>query len=358
MPIVAFVSDDGERNIRKKGDREYKTVTTEKTFRYALINQGFNVDTLALSTQNIPDDVKALVIADPQRELSAIAIQKIQAYVAKGGNLLIAGEPGRQQMLNPLLKTLGVQLTSGMLAQESEDYAPMLVLPHLTKAAVGLSKLLDKPSVDTLPVSMNGVSPLSYEQNNGFHVEPLLMTKAGLVRNTMKHNPDLDLVNSKDEAIAGTNGAVRVMSVGGGGGGFATTVSLGNGNIKLGAKKTLKPMTNKNASNETFATALALTRKINGKEQRIFVSGDADFLSNSELGRNTPKTINFYFSTAIFSWLDYGQFPVNTIRPDAKDNRVTVSTAHVSFLKIVYVYILPGLILVFGATFLIRRKRK
>lgn len=356
MPVVAFVAGDGERKTGKKGDREYKTVTTEKTFRYALINQGFNVDTLTLSTQDIPDNVKALVIADPQSALSAAAIQKIQAYVAKGGNLLIAGEPGRQQMLNPLLKTLGVQLTHGMLGQESEDYAPMLVLPHLTKTAIGFSKLLDKPSIDTLPVSMNGVSALSYHDTAGFHIEPLLMTKGGLVRNTMKRNPDLDLVNSKDDANEGTTRSVQVMSVGGGG--FATAVPMAVGDVKKGAKKTIKSLVDKNTSNEIFATALALTRKINGKEQRIFISGDADFLSNSELGRNNPQTINFYFSTAIFSWLDYGQFPVNTMRPDAEDNRVTVSTAHVSFLKIVYIYLLPGLILVFAAAFLIRRKRK
>jgi ABC-2 type transport system permease protein len=103
---------------------------------------------------------------------------------------------------------------------------------------------------------------------------------------------------------------------------------------------------------------LALTRQINGKEQRILISGDADFLSNSELGRLEPRVANFYFSTALFSWLNYGQYPVDTSRPDSKDNRVTVSTDHVAFLKIVYIYIIPGLILVFAAIFLIRRKRK
>jgi ABC-2 type transport system permease protein len=122
IPVIAFVTGDGERNTGKKGDREYKGLTTDKVFRYALINQGFDIDTISLSTRDIPDNITALVIADPQSELSAANIQKIQAYMAKGGNLLIAGEPGRQQMLNPLLETLGVQLTNGMLEQESEDY--------------------------------------------------------------------------------------------------------------------------------------------------------------------------------------------------------------------------------------------
>jgi len=362
MPVVAFVTGDGERKTGKKGDREYKTVTTDKTFRYALINQGFDVDTLSLNTQNIPDNIKELVIADPQSELSAVAIQKIQAYIAKGGNLLIAGEPGRQQMLNPLLKTLGVQLTNGMLTQTSEDYAPTLVLPALTKTAIGFAKLLDKPSVDTLPVSMNGVAGLSYHDTSGFIIKPLLVTKAGLVSNSMKRNPDLDLVNTKDADNANANGGVHAIAMGGGGG-FATAVHVtsgahimaaGGGMHKVGGKHP----DSTNGSGETFTTAVALTRQINGKEQRIVISGDADFLSNSELGRYEPKVSNFYFSTALFSWLNYGQFPIDTSRPDAKDNRVTVSTDHVSFLKIIYIYVLPGLILIFATIFLIRRKRK
>lgn len=361
MPVVAFVTGDEERKTGKKGDRQYKTVTTDKTFRYALINQGFDVDTISLNNQDIPDNIKALVIADPQTELSAAAMQKIQAYIAKGGNLLIAGEPGRQQMLNPLLKTLGVQMMNGMLEQESDDYAPTLVLPNLTKTAIGFAKMLDKPSVDTLPVSMNGVAGLSYHDTSGFSIKPLLITKAGPVSNTMKRNPDLDLVNSKDNADANTGGGMHAVAMGGGGYVTATPVRVSRGaRIITGGAGMHKTGTSlkSSASGIAYTTAVALTRQINGKEQRIVISGDADFLSNSELGRYEPKVSNFYFSTALFSWLNYGQFPIDTSRPDAKDNRVTVSTDHVSFLKIIYIYILPGLILIFAAIFLIRRKRK
>ena len=343
MPKIAFVTSNGERKTNKKGDREYKTVTSDKTFRYALINQGFDVDTVSLNTQNIPDNIKALVIADPQSELSAAAIGKIKAYIAKGGNLLIAGEPGRQQMLNPLLATLGVQMNNGMLTQQSDDYAPTLVLPNLTKAAIGFAKIMDKPSVDTLPVSMNGVAALSYHDTSSFRIQPLLGTEAGLVVNTMRRNPDLDIVNSKEEVKSA------------GRGGFIMAMPMGAGNAP---KKKISPLANKNISKETFTTALALTRQINGKQQRIFISGDADFLSNSELNRYQPQVSNFTFSTALFSWLNYGEYPVDASRPDAKDNRVTVSLDHVSFLKIVYIYVIPGLILIFAAVFLIRRKRK
>lgn len=371
MPKIAFAVGDGERKISKKGDREYKTVTTEKTFRYALINQGFDVDTVILNTQDIPKDIKALVIADPQAILSPVAMQKIQAYIAKGGNLLIAGEPGRQQVLNPLLKTLGVQMMNGMLEQTSEDFAPTLVLPHLTNTAIGFDKILNRPSVDTLPVSMNGVAGLSYHDTSGFTIKPLLMTKAGLVHNTMNRNPDLDIATNKDAADApSSRGGGMAFAVVGGGGGYVTAAPVAVTKVSKNTKGAAHIARGKMAGNrlavanspqnsdETFATAIALTREVNGKEQRIVVSGDADFLSNSELGRYRPPVSNFYFSTALFNWLDYGQYPVDTSRPDAKDNRVTVSTDHVSFLKIMYIWVMPGLILIFAAIFLIRRKRK
>jgi ABC-2 type transport system permease protein len=359
MPEIAFVTGDGERRTGKKGDREYKTVTSEKTFRYALINQGFDVDTLSLGTQDIPDNITTLVLADPQSELSAAAIQKMKAYINKGGNLLIAGEPGRQQLLNTLLKTLGVQLMNGMLEQESEDHAPPLVLPHLTKTAISLSPILGKPSVDTLPVSMNGASALSYHDTSGFKILPLLVTKAGTAQNTMARNPDLDMVNKNEDAGAQLAGGHPMISSGGG----FRVMRMGDGNTKnFGAKRVVKGYAsmsaNKNNSKDTYTTALALTRQVNGKQQRIIISGDADFMGNTELRRYEPKTVNFYFSTALFNWLDYGQFPINTSRPDSKDNRVTVSTDRVAFLKFVYIWLLPGLILIFAAIFLIRRKRK
>ncbi|TCD01296.1 Gldg family protein [Pedobacter psychroterrae] len=340
MPKITFTTGNGERLTGKKDDREYKTLTVEKTHRYALINQGFDIDSLSLKTQDIPDNVKTLVIADPQSELSAAAIQKIKAYIAKGGNLLIAGEPGRQQILNPLLKTLGVQLKDGMLEQGNKDFSPTLVLPHLTKIAIGFSKTLDRPSVDTLPVSMNGVAGLSYHDTNGFHIQPLLITKTGVVTNTMRRNPDLDSVNKIDNASTGSAGVTQALS-------------LGNA-----TKRTALMPVGKSTSKEAYTTAVGLTRQINGKEQRIIISGDADFLSNAGLGNTSLELSNFYFGPALFSWLNYGEYPVDTTRPDPKDNRVTVSTDRVSFLKIVYIYILPGLMFIFAAIFLIRRKRK
>jgi len=76
------------------------------------------------------------------------------------------------------------------------------------------------------------------------------------------------------------------------------------------------------------------------------------------LSSDNPHVLNFNFSTALFSWLDNGQFPIDTSRPPAKDDRVRVSMNTVFIMKIIYVWVLPALLLVVGSVVLIRRKRK
>jgi ABC-2 type transport system permease protein len=108
----------------------------------------------------------------------------------------------------------------------------------------------------------------------------------------------------------------------------------------------------------SVATAVSLTRNISGKEQRIVVTGDADLMSNTELLRYNVKTANFAFNIGLFSWLSYGEFPVDTSRPDAKDDRLNVTSETVSQLNILFVWVLPGILLALGTVLLIRRKRK
>jgi ABC-2 type transport system permease protein len=107
-----------------------------------------------------------------------------------------------------------------------------------------------------------------------------------------------------------------------------------------------------------LTAAIGLTRTINGRQQRIVVTGDADFLSNAELGRYTPKTANFDFSTALFSWFSSGEFPIDTSRPLSKDKRLAITSGGLVALKWLLLGILPGLLLIAGTILLIRRKRK
>lgn len=313
IPRIAFLTGNLERSIEKSGEREYNALTKRNSFRYALVNQGFDVDTLSLEQQDVPANISTLVIADPKTELSTIALQRIRQYIDNGGNLLVAGEPGKQAILNPVLQQLGVQFMEGTIAQPNKDLTPDVALPLMTATAADFSKALIKSFKDSVVISMPGATGLVYKDSI-FHAQPLLVTDAG--KSWLK----------KDKLVADSADVLY---------------NPANGDEKI-----------------SVTTAVALTRKINNREQRIVVAGDADFLSNGELSRYEVKTANFSFNTALFSWLSYGEFPIDTFRPDAKDTRVSVSSDTVGLLKIFYLWILPGILIAFATILLIRRKRK
>jgi len=314
LPKIAFLTGDLERDINKITDRDYMILSNAPTFRNSLVNQGFDVETVALDKQDVPADISTLVIADPRTAFSAVTLAKIQAYIAKGGNLLIAGEPGKQSVLNPVLSVLGVQLMDGAVVQPDPQSSPDIVRPELTATAAAFSKPLAKNHRDSLNALMRGVTGISFNSTAGFTVKSLLMS-----------NKELSWLKKKKFV---TDSAQVVFSA-------------AEGDI-----------------HGAFPTAVSLTRKVGSKEQRIVVTGDADFMDNEILGRYSGSTSNFTFSTAVYSWLSNGEFPIDTTRPDAKDNRVTVTMDQLAIQKIIFVWILPALLLALASVLLIRRKRK
>lgn len=314
MPKIIFLTGNLQRDINKVGDREYKVLTNLKTFRNSLINQGFDVDTLNLGIADIPTDVAALVLADPKVALTETETQKLEKYIENGGNILIAGEPGKQALLNPLLSKLGVKMLDGIIVQPTKEMQPELVTPFITSTVSGFFKPLEHAAHDSARATMPGTTALSYSDSGAFKTEPLLVTDA---RNTWLKKGKL--VSDSAEVLFDS---------------------------AAGDEK------------RSFPTALGLTRTINGKEQRIIVSGDADFMSNAELQRFNLRSANFVFNTGLFSWLSYGEFPIDSSRPLPEDTQVTVTKDQAKLLKLIYTWIIPGILLACGAILLIRRKRK
>jgi len=139
IPNVAYATGGYERNIYKTGEREFKAHVLSKRERNSLINIGFNADSINLAAQDIPSNTTTLVLADPKMNLTPVEAGKLKKYIAGGGNMLIAGEPGKQPILNPLLHELNVQLMPGQIVQPTYNETPDKVQPYLTLAATGLS---------------------------------------------------------------------------------------------------------------------------------------------------------------------------------------------------------------------------
>ena len=351
LPKIAFLQGESERSIDKAGDRHYELLTHQITFRFSLVNQGFDVETVSLKDQDVPDDIAALVIADPKVDFDTLTLSRLRHYIAAGGNLLIAGEPGKQSVLNPLLAPLGVQLMDGMLIEQSKNFSPELIQSFPAPMAWSFSRKLKQDAEDSLAVTMRGAATLQYNTGGPFTIQPLVMTN-GLTSWNKKNKPDQDQIESAEDG----NSAGAILPAG-------TVVTYIGAAPDEGKKKQfdwkgLAYNAEQGDQKGALPVALGLTRMVNGKQQRIVVAGDADFLSNSELGRQNIQSANFDFSTAVFSWFSYGQFPIDGYRPPSIDKRLTLTDGGLSFIKVLLLGILPGLLILIGSVILIRRKRK
>ncbi|QEC44007.1 ABC transporter permease subunit [Pseudobacter ginsenosidimutans] len=317
IPNLYFVTGALERNIHKKGEREYFTHVLDKSNRYALINTGFDADSLNLSTQPIPDSTSLLVMADPKMDLTPTVLNKLQTHINTGGNMLVLGEPGKQYVLNPLLSQTGVQFSNGQLVQPSRDETPDKITNYYTFDAFDLAEhteLVKRKYIwkhgsrkDSLRNGFEGATGIPWSDSSSFTVKPLYMTSPG--RAWLKA------------------GKLVIDSI-------TPVFNPQEGDIK----------------SNSFATAIALSRQHNNKEQRIIIAGDADFLSNFRQMNNLIDPL--------YSWLSYNRFPVYTPYPRAPDTVFLLSPTAADVQKMLLLWILPAVVLVTGTVILIRRKRK
>lgn len=312
-PNILFTTGHYERSPYRNGEREYGFNTNHKGSRFALINMGVNVDTISLRDRDIPSDADVLVIADPKSELDPIEKDKINAYLGKGGNAIFYGEPGKQQILNPILQTIGVTLDPGTIVSPSKHEMPHSIIATLTDRGgrMALEKEMFEYQTKGVPpgIYFYGGTNISYQEINGFKVEPIYGIPP--VRDTWIENGVL-VTDSAAPVFSAQEGDVR---------------------------------------KSYFTAGVQLTRKINNKEQRIMVSGDADFM--------TPRRVyGGGVRNGMFSWTLYNEYPVYVNYPGPTDVKVSVGFDTSRAIYIAYVYIIPAIMLLYAVLLLIRRKRK
>lgn len=85
---VYFLTGHGERDTENPGDTSISQISV------LLKNKNYTVKVLSLANQQaIPADAKALIIAGPQKPLTADEVTLIEAYLAKGGALIVMEDP-------------------------------------------------------------------------------------------------------------------------------------------------------------------------------------------------------------------------------------------------------------------------
>ena len=174
LPKVGFVQGHGMRDIGKTGDLDYYNFAHNKIFRYSLLNQGFDVTSLTLD-QDVPEDINVLVIAEMKTPFSAEEMERLNKYIERGGNLLVAGDAERQEIVtvNPVIAPFGVKFLPGRSVQSSEHVANLIV-GNVTKARESCSlNYMFSDMFRLYSVTMPDAVALECDTTKGFILTPL-----------------------------------------------------------------------------------------------------------------------------------------------------------------------------------------
>jgi ABC-2 type transport system permease protein len=317
LPRVGFLAGHGERRADGDRARDYTVIASRKDFRYALTNQGCDITVVDLSGENdIPEDVDVLVIADLRSPLPGDERAKLDRYVARGGNLIIAVEPKSPES-RAFVRAFGVETCPGMLVQPKVDVPTDYVLAHGTPEAGEQSDHYREILLRRrYRVGFPGAVGLRFTGEGDFLMTPILVTDSTGTWNELE---TIDLVND----TARLNPIVGEME-------------------------------------GQFILAMALSRQVGEKEQRVLVFGDADFISNRGMAppRGVSRVSNFTMISGMFDWLSYGTVPIDVSRPRSRDNTLVLSKVSVPYMKTGLLGAFPLLLLAWGIVLILRRKGK
>lgn len=315
LPKVGFLSGQGERSADDDGEREYSIFTKMKTFRHSLINQGFDFTTVGLDN-DIPEDISILVIADMKNKLNAVEKSNFDKYINRGGNLMILGEPNRAEITNSITEQLGVKLLNGALVTNTKAFPADMIISVPTEQAKEYSYMWDRMRSYNYVATTPSVAGLEYSSDKGFKVTPLFDT------DTLKCWNELE------------------------------TTDFVEGEVKYNPQK--------GEIQKKHTTAVALNRKVNGKEQNIIIFGDADCISNGEITRSRTGVFasNYFIIQGAFFKLSNEEVPFDIRRPSPPDRKLNLKENGAYWLKIMLMGILPGILLIVYILIWIRRRSR
>jgi ABC-type uncharacterized transport system involved in gliding motility auxiliary subunit len=115
---LVFLEGHGERSLEDK-DRGGFSLAKD-----ALGKQGYEIGTLSLLHEAaVPDNTQVVVIAGPRRAITKEEKDRLYAYVAKGGRLMVLVDPDTQAGLDDLLGRWGLELGHGILVDLQDRLA-------------------------------------------------------------------------------------------------------------------------------------------------------------------------------------------------------------------------------------------
>jgi len=304
--VVGVVEGFGARSIYDQGTKGYYYRIAHKKTRDALVNQGFDVIAIDLACP-IPDSLAVLVISDLQEPLTAEADRHLQEYIDRGGNLYVLGEPSGREVMNPVFEKFGFELFPGTLVKLDSLALADRLFSYVTHEAPAVNYWFMRPGIK---VATFGTSALVQKRDLGYTVIPLLRTDTVNVWNEL----ETKYITEEHPVVFNPEAGERM---------------------------------------DAWITMVALSRKINEREQRIVLSGDADWMANADF---KGDVYNEYACLGPFSWFTHEEAPMDVRRPARTDKVFKMDIKKAKYFGFTMKYVFPGLLFIVFLFLLFRRR--
>jgi len=306
---VVFLSGHGERDINGTDSRAYSTLKQQLT------DMGFNLQSVNLLEQPLPDNTALLVIAAPVNKYLDGEIEQLENYLNKGGNLLWLADPGKLQGLDKLATSFGIQFQAGMIVDNNPDLRRTLNIQH--PAIIPVTEYF--PHIITNTIRYNTLFPLARG------ISPLTND------NTVNDWQAEALFSSFGKSWTETGGLTDEMVFDSASGDVAGPITI----------------------------AVALHRKLQesptapAKTQRAVIIGDSDFLADNYIGAGA----NLNLGLNIFNWLIGDDDLISVEVKPASDTHLELNDSELVIIGFGFFLILPLLLLAAGFFIWYRRKK-
>ncbi len=183
------------------GEGEQTLGNTYSTIGEYMAAQGYTTASINLiSTTSVPKDASAIVIAGPTHDLATSEVAQIQAYVKRGGHVMVLLNPtpsGPLPNLYAMLKSWGVVATDDVVVDPSANrhYTtnPTVLVPEYGSDSItNPLNLANEAAVVPAAVS------LSAAKNPQFQVTPILKTDSAAYGHTNLKSQSIAFVAGQD----------------------------------------------------------------------------------------------------------------------------------------------------------------
>lgn len=294
--LIVALSGHGERSFEGGANHDLGE------FGRQLRVNGFGNESLNLvMAQDVPEHASMLVIASPQVDLLEGEVDKLLNYIDRGGNLLWLIDQESLRGLQPLAEKLRLTLTPGVVI---DPQAGQLKAP--VTFALGASY---GQHVITHGFNYITVFPFARQVTINENEEWRAVSLVDVAQNGWVETADIneEMIFDQDDDVAGP-----------------------------------------------VSVAVALTRTVQDREQRIIVVGSGHFLANTYLGNGS----NLDFGINLVNWLA-GDEELISIQPrDIVDGHLMLSENALILIVGGFLILLPAVFLLSGAIIWWRRRRR